>query len=432
MNDKRLNEIIENSIPLMIETLRSLISIESIAEHKAESRYPYGAECAKALDLMLQTAQELGFDVKNYDYHAGTADWDKSLGEPELGILCHLDVVPATSENWSCHPFTMVVRDGCIYGRGAIDNKGPAVAVLYAMNAIKNAGISLKKNVRFFFGCDEESGSSDIDYYLTKDKMPPMVFTPDGSYPVIHIEKGMIRFRFSKKAQTEVVSMNAGTAPNAVPANAKAYLSNGRYELYNGEAAHASTPETGDNAITGLMKMLSEKEGYSVAKDLSELFPHGCTGGEGLGIACEDEESGRLTCVLSMMSVKQGVITCTADIRYPLCTTKEHITEKIKERLAEYGFDMEILLETDSHKTAADSEFVQTLLSVYEDETGEKGKCIAIGGGTYVHNIQGGVAFGAEMPGFDYRMHGDDEYVPIEHLMSATRMIANAIVRICR
>lgn len=432
MNDNKLYKMIENSRPLMMETLRSLISVESVAEQNTNSIYPYGDNCAKALNIMMQTAEELGFDVNNYDYHAATADWDNNLGNPVLGIFCHLDVVPATPENWSCHPFTMVIKNGCIYGRGAIDNKGPAVAVMYAMNAIKKTGIKLKKNMRFFFGCNEESGGSDVEYYRSKEKLPPMVFTPDGSYPIIHIEKGMMRFTFSKTIETEVVSMNAGTAANAVPATAKAYLSNGRYEVYNGEAAHASTPETGDNAITGLMKMLAEKEGYAVAKILSELFPHRCTGGEGLGIACEDEESGRLTCVLSMINIRKGVITGTVDIRYPLCTTKEQLTNKIKERLSEFGFDMNILLATDPHKTPENSEFVQTLLSVYEDETGQKGSCIAIGGGTYVHDIQGGVAFGAEMPGYDYRMHGDDEHIPIEHLMATTRMIADAIVRICR
>lgn len=432
MSEKKIRDIIEKNKPLMMETLRALISIESVATHEKNSHHPYGEECAKALTFMLQTAHQMGFDTTNYDFRAGTADWDKNLGNPLLGILCHLDVVPAATEEWSCHPYTMVVKDGCIYGRGAIDNKGPAVAVLYAMYALKQAGVKLKKNVRFFFGCDEESGSSDLAYYRKIEKMPPMVFTPDGSYPIINVEKGMMRFTFSKKIKSEVVSMNAGSAPNAVPSSAKAYLSNGRYELYNGVAAHASTPEAGANAITGLMKLLADKEGYNVAKEMCQLFPHGFTGGEGLGIACSDEESGRLTCTLSMMKIKNGVMTCTADIRYPLCTTKEHIEKTVRERLSQFGFDMNIQIVTDPHKTSDDSDLVKALISVYENETGEAGECISIGGSTYVHDIQGGVAFGAEMPGFDSRMHGIDERIPIELLMATTRMIADAIVKLCR
>ena len=74
---------------------------------------------------------------------------------------------------------------------------------------------------------------------------------------------------------------------------------------------------------------------------------------------------------------------------------------------------------------------MQTLLRIYEEETGEKGECIAIGGGTYVHDIPGGVAFGAEFPNWDYHMHGDDEFVPIQHLMKDVRMMAAAILELC-
>lgn len=427
----KVNEIIEKNKVAMLETLSKLIAVPSVAEHGSEGEYPYGRNCADALDIMLSTAEKMGFAVRNYEYHAGTADWSESMSEPELGILSHLDVVPAISENWTSDPFTMKIHDGNIYGRGAIDNKGPAAAALYALYSIKEAGVVLNKNVRLLFGCDEESGSSDIEYYLTQDKMPSMVFTPDGSYPIINIEKGMIRFSFAKNTSDPVDSMNAGTVPNAVPAEAKAVLSDGSCMEYTGLAAHASTPEAGENAITGLLALLAEKEGYGDCAALSQLFPHGCTGGEGFGIEASDEESGRLTCVLSMMKAEKGKLTCTVDIRYPVCCTKEKILGKIRTLFGRYGFEMNVLIANDPHKVPEDSHFVRTLMSVYEEETGEKGRCTAIGGGTYVHDIEGGVAFGAEMPGYDYHMHGDDEYYPVEHLMMTTRMIAAAIIKLC-
>lgn len=432
MNLEKLYYTIEKNKPSMLETLKELIAIKSISTITSDSIYPYGKPCAEALELMLGSAKNIGFHVTNYEYHVGTADFDNSLGKPELGILCHLDVVPASPENWSQDPFEMKISNECIYGRGAIDNKGPAVAALYAMKAIKESDIKLKKNVRFLFGCDEENGSSDIVYYLTKDKMPPMVFTPDGSYPIINIEKGMIRFKFSKKSDGTISYMNAGTVPNAVPSTAKAVFADDHCEYYKGIEAHASTPDLGDNAITGLMNIIAKNnDSCTDAKAIAKLFPHGSTNGEGLGINCQDEESGQLTCVLSMMSIENGIVTCTGDIRYPANTTKENIIENITKKLAEYGFETEILIASDVHKTSANSEFVQTLLSVYEEETGEKGSCIAIGGGTYVHDIDGGVAFGAEMPNYQYNMHGCNEHYPIEHMMSTVRMIASAIVRIC-
>lgn len=427
----KINAIIEESKPQMLDTLRRLIACPSIAQHPSQDEYPYGKPCADALDVALDTAKEIGFAVRNYDYRAGSVDFSSEMEAPELGILSHLDVVPVMAENWSSDPFIMEMRDGCLYGRGAIDNKGPSVAALYAMNAVKKAGVSLKKNVRILFGCDEENGSSDIEYYLSKDKMPPMVFTPDANYPIIHIEKGMIRFTFGKNTSDPILSMKAGTAPNAVPASAEAVTADGKNWSYTGLAAHASTPEAGNNAITGLMKLLTENDAFSDCKAVTELFPHGCTGGEGLGIAREDEKSGRLTCVLSMMEVSDGSLLGTVDIRYPVSMTKEEILETITERMNRYGFTVNVLMMNDPHCVPEESEFVQSLLSVYEEETGEKGYCIAIGGGTYVHEIEGGVAFGAELPGWDYHMHGDDEFFPIDQFMMTARMIAAAIVKLC-
>ena len=431
MLQTKVNQIIEENKSEMLETLRKLIAFPSVATHIEGDTYPYGEPCAKALDLVLKTAENMGFAVRNYEYRAGAADWSADMQAPELGILSHLDVVPVMAENWSSDPFTMEERDGNLYGRGTIDNKGPAVAALYAMNAIRKAGIPLKKNVRLLFGCDEESGGSDIVYYLTQDKMPPMVFTPDGNYPVIHIEKGMIRLTFTKKTSDPILSMEAGTAPNAVPAAAEAVLLSGEKVSFTGLAAHASTPESGNNAITGLLTELSGKEAFTDCKAVTALFPHGCTGGEGLGIAREDEKSGRLTCICSMMRIKDGEITGTVDIRYPVSVTKEVLLETMQERFAQYGFSMNVLLMNDPHCVPEESDFVQALLSVYEEETGDKGYCIAIGGGTYVHEIEGGVAFGAELPGWDYHMHGDDEFFPVDQLMMTTRMIAAAILRLC-
>jgi succinyl-diaminopimelate desuccinylase len=445
----RVNQIIEDNQEMMLQTLRRLIAVPSIATPQPEDGFPYGKPCAQALDLMLETAETMGFSVRNYDYHVGTADFGASDAAPALGILSHLDVVPVMPENWHSDPFILTEQDGCLFGRGVIDDKGPSVAALYALYAVKEAGIPLKQNVRLLMGCNEENGSTDIAYYLTQDQMPPMVFTPDGSYPVIHIEKGMLRLRFQKRISDPIKTLKAGTAPNAVPAVAEALLpsggilshgalpiavtedSEGCHVIYTGLAAHASTPETGDNAITGLLTALAAQDGFADCGAFVRLFPHGCTDGSGLGIAGADAESGALTCICSMMEITDGMMEGTVDIRYPVCFTKEALLEKVQARFAEAGFSCVPLIVSDPHCVPESSPFVQTLLSVYEAETGEKGHCIAIGGGTYVHDIPGGVAFGAEFPNWDYHMHGDDERMPIQHLMQVTRMIAAAIVRTC-
>jgi succinyl-diaminopimelate desuccinylase len=83
------------------------------------------------------------------------------------------------------------------------------------------------------------------------------------------------------------------------------------------------------------------------------------------------------------------------------------------------------------HYTPEDSRFVKTLLDVYENYTGQKGECIAIGGGTYVHNINGGVAFGCVMPGYDTHMHGDNERIALDDLVLSGKMFAQTIIELC-
>ncbi len=312
---------------------------------------PYGKPAADALDFMLHQLEELGMTCTNYEYHMGAADWDASLPQ-HLGILCHLDVVPAVPSNWKSDPFTAEIRDGRIYGRGAIDDKGPAVAVLYALRAIRESGIPLRKNVRFLLGCNEENGSTDLEYYMARHAMPPQVFTPDGSYPIIHQEKGMLRLQFTKATADPIARFSAGTAPNAVPADAAVSLSaafcgtaeqgsqitrQGNELAYKGIAAHASTPESGDNAITGLLTYLGSDSAFADCRALAELFPHGCTDGSGLGIACADTESGALTCICSMLHVENGTLTGCVDIRFPVCTTKETVLEQVQAAFAAKG-----------------------------------------------------------------------------------------------
>ena len=84
-------------------------------------------------------------------------------------------------------------------------------------------------------------------------------------------------------------------------------------------------------------------------------------------------------------------------------------------------------MEEQPHYVPEDSEFVQKLLRVYEDVEGEPGRCIAIGGGTYVHDVEGGVAFGAERGDIDYHMHGNDEIITEEELLKDAMLFPAAV-----
>lgn len=418
-----IKKYLENKKEEMIEFLAELIAVRSV-QAAPEENCPYGENSAKALEIMLNKCEEFGFKVESVDNYVGTVDFDEN--DAVLGILSHLDVVPE-GIGWTSDPYVLKRENGVLTGRGTIDDKGPAVASLYAMKALKELGIPLKKGVRLIFGTNEENGGDDIEYYCEKHALPPMVFTPDGEYPVINGEKGMLRIYISAELD-EKMSINAGEVINAVPMSCSVETDSST-TLYEGKSAHASTPEKGENAIT---RFLSAYSGNStVLNNIKQLFQHN----DFEGRAIFGENSADFTCVLSLLKTvernEKTFIEGGIDVRFPFGYEKEDVQKVICDKLEAAGITIDSVIAMNPHYTDENSDFVQSLLRVYEQVTGEKGSCITIGGGTYVHDIEGGVAFGAEYEGGSGNMHGADEYITEESLLLNAEIMAEAIKAIC-
>ena len=447
---EKINAVIDKNFDEMIEALRKIIAVPSVSVKGTPER-PYGDECSRVLKMFLEMADDEGFCTNNFENYAGTIEYNEK--PVKLGVLCHLDVVPVTEKDWTFKPFGGEIANGRIYGRGTIDDKGPAIAVLYALKALKELGVDLTHNVRFIVGCDEENGSTDMEYYLKRESMPELVFTPDGDYPVINFEKGMLRLRIRKNAEfTHVKMMHGGTVPNAVPSDAYAVVTgistfpekenvtvtekDGAFLVeYKGTAAHASTPADGLNAVTGLVDYLCglelDDDERKTFENIKNSFVHGDFSGSGCGIKMFDK-TGDLTQVLSIADLADNVLEFRIDVRYPECGNREDIIAKIAETVAPGGFELITDIASLPHSVDENSDFIKTLLGVYEKESGLKGYCKAIGGGTYVHDIEGGVAFGAEFPGEENNMHGNDESVSLDSLRLNAKIMANAIYEICK
>ncbi len=452
MDKQKVFDYIDSQRDQMIGTLCELISYPSYQQEASEGA-PFGKPVRECLDKALSICEDFGFKTKNYDGYVGTAEYTES--EPILGVLGHLDVVPEGT-GWTYDPYKGTVADGRVYGRGSIDDKGPCVAVMYALKALKELGVPLKKGVRLILGTNEENGSGDLAYFEKVATMPKWLFTPDGNYPLINIEKGMIRGRISCSAASEIVKeFHCGKTVNAVPEVGYCVLDgvteeqilashkklgltisilceeveNGIKVSAKGKSAHASTPELGDNALTGLLAIIKELGDDAFGK-LSSVFPYGETDGEHSGIKASDDISGALTEVLSVLDYDGAEIVGWIDIRFPVCENVESVRSKLSASINAIGFEL-MAGGAEPHYVDSNSAFVKELLSVYEDVTGNKGECIAIGGGTYVHHTEGGVAFGAEFPGEDNHMHGADEFMTVDSLLLNAKIFACAIERIC-
>ena len=99
----------------------------------------------KALDYILGRAEEMGFEVKKTGNIAGHIEYGS--GEEIAAVLAHVDVVPA-GEGWSVEPFALTEKDGRLYGRGVVDDKGPTITALYCLKALKDSGINPQRRIR--------------------------------------------------------------------------------------------------------------------------------------------------------------------------------------------------------------------------------------------------------------------------------------------
>ena len=226
MLKEQLKAYMEAHRQQMIDDISALVAIKSDRGEPAPGA-PYGEGPAAALDKAMEICAGKGFAVKNWDGYVGTADMNDK--EPGLDILAHLDVVPV-SDGWTVtEPFTPKLVGNKLYGRGTADDKGPAMAALYAMMAVKELGIPLKANCRLILGTDEECGSSDIRHYYAQVPEAPCTFSPDANFPCINIEKGSIKgwyhAQYPESAELpRIVSAQGGTKINVVPNKANAVV----------------------------------------------------------------------------------------------------------------------------------------------------------------------------------------------------------------
>lgn len=467
---QKIKEYFEIHRQEFLEDIMAFIRIPSV-NGPVLPDMPFGKENAEALRLAGETAKRFGLMAEVMDNYVTVVDLNDK--PTELDILAHLDVVPA-GDGWTVtDPFLPVIKEGKLYGRGSSDDKGPAIAALYAVRAVKELGLPVQKNVRLILGADEETACRDTAYYYSRFKEAPSSFSPDAEYPLINIEKGGLYTKYGAKweedkALPRIVYFKGGTAGNVVPGNAealiegldeaviKAVCQSAQEDLAvdfevtagagenmwriqaAGKSTHASTPWEGSSAVTGLMSILTKlpmavSSGYSILCGLAALFPHGKYYGEAASIAQRDQVSGMLTLGTHMIDFSLTGLIGKIDCRAPVCASKETVLDILSGKLGEIGIEIDPDSKmTPPHHVPEQSPFIQTLLSCYEQVMGEPGYCMAIGGGTYAHHLENGVAFGCMKQGTDYHMHGADEYLIVDEIVKSAELFTLVIANICK
>ncbi len=463
MDYTKMDALIDSMKDELLADMKRWIAIPSVLGEAAPGA-PFGVEGKKMLDLAMDTARGYGFEARAFDGYCG--DVSLGSGDETMGILCHLDVVPA-GDGWTHDPFGCEIVDGKIYGRGVVDDKGPALAALYAMRAVRDAGIPLKDGVRLILGCDEETGMTDMRHYASINKMPDYGFSPDAEFPVINIEKGGLGILLSKNtdgedgAEIPVYSLYAGERSNVVPGVATAEvggcikciseklaeiaaqrgfdltaesIGEGRVKITaTGVSAHASMPHLGKNAAGMLLIALKDlNAGGGSRETIAALADKLGLEGDGtsIGIAIADELSGALTCNLGILRYDGNLLTARLDIRYPICADETTMCGQIAMAVSDAKIAVTRVGGHGPHHVPAEHKIVRGLLKVYGDVTGLPAYAFAIGGGTYSRCMPNTVAFGLNFPGDDDPCHMPDEYIEIDKLMLSVKIMAHAIAEL--
>ena len=411
-----------------IDDLSKLISYPSV-KSAPDGDMPFGKNVYGAYKFMMDLATAFGFETINYDNYIGEAVYGE--GE-ELGIIGHVDVVPAGS-GWESDPFVLTRRGDTYYARGVQDDKAPLLLCLYALKELKDSGVKCNRKIRFIVGCDEESGWADIDYFKTKSKFPVYGFSPDGNFPVSYAEKGINKIVFTIPKLKRFTILSGGTVCNAVCgyASAKATadaIDCEKLKKYGltvndegviesvGKSCHGSRPELGINAIKPLFQYFAEM-GEDTENIVEYLF------NDKLDLTKNQTEQGGVTFSPNIVEEKDGKIVISCDCRVPAPLKLEDIIPTFDK----FGIEYKAFKKRDALLVPKDSKFVSTLLNAYNSVTGEKGEPISQRGGTFAYVFGQGCAFGPEFEGEDSSIHEPNERITEKGIIRLYEIYKKAI-----
>lgn len=458
---KELNDKLDELGGELIRSTQEIVRIPSV-QGEAKEHMPFGEGVDRCLRHALELSESLGFRTVNLDGYIGCAEYGE--GGEYVGVLGHLDVVPE-GDGWNYPPYGAEIHDGRLYGRGTTDDKGPLLAALYGLKAVKDCGLPLSKKVRILFGTNEETGCRDMEYFNKKEKPPVAGFTPDAYYPIIFAEKGITVFDIVRDLgnPSAIKSLTGGHRPNMVPDYAEARLAVGAHaagqalEAYRkthdfrlsleekegdvlvkcvGRSAHGSTPERGENAVMRLFDFL----GASLDEDSDAMnFIRFCnrhigfeTDGRSFGCALEDDFSGKLSFNAGVARIGEGRAALSLNLRYPVTRTYGEMMDGFRKTLEGTGIRIEDMQAQKPLYFDKGHPLIRTLQKVYREETGDEPALLASGGGTYAKELKNIVAFGPIFPGKPDLDHQANEYIETADLIRNAKIYARAIYELAK
>ncbi|MEK8127974.1 Sapep family Mn(2+)-dependent dipeptidase [Paenibacillus filicis] len=468
--EKRIDDWIRLHQDELLADIALLVSIPSVATESAEPKV-YGKACAEALEAVLALGERYGFRTSNTDYRCGVIEGG-GAGQRSVGIWGHTDVVPA-GDGWVYPPFQSTRVGDFLIGRGVQDNKGPVVAVLYALRCIRELGLPLRYMVKQIIGSAEEIGMGDAVYVVQHGDVPDFNIVADSGFPVCYGEKGLIQADLISPSLGggAVLGFRAGSASNIVPGEAELTL---RYDeglgrrlqalpetvtvtrvdapgelpgdlgavrlTARGIPGHAAFPSGSINAIHVLLDAVlaaglldaGEASAFRFIAAVCATYD-----GAALGIACADEVSGELTCVGAIGSLVRGEARLNLNIRCPITADASVLLKALEQSAAGHGFTLDAVQVNKGNRVDKDAPEVRLLNDTFNRVMGTQKEPFVMGGGTYARKLPHAVGFGPGMPADvsvlglpegHGQIHGPDEAQSIPNLLAALKVYVMALL----
>ena len=463
-----LYKYIDASKKYIIKQASKLIQIPSILSESTDKSKPFGEEINNALEYTLNLAKQLGFKTKNIDGYCGYIEFGE--GDELVGIIGHLDVVPV-SDGWTYPPFSGTITSDKLYGRGAVDDKGPVIASIFAMKAVMENCV-INKRVRLILGLSEETSWDCMKYYKAHEELPTVSFSPDGDFPCIYAEKGFyslfLKEDYSANSDITISNIICDNVLITVPDKCTIELKIKNIDIdkliselnnsikknnYNinvektdnstiklissGISSHGAHPEKGKNAIAYVLLLLKEVfDIYNIALPILDFYSKYIGTdytGKNLDI-CFEDESGILTLNVGKLDLIDNKISIGINIRFPINTSTQDISYKINNILnTEFNsISLEDFDKKNSLYVPKDNFLVNTLTNIYNEISGSKDTPIAIGGTTFAKAFDNCVAFGPTLPTEEFAGHKIDEFISLDNLIMSSKIYAKAIYELAK
>lgn len=445
----------------MVKDIAYLVEVPSIRDLSTVSQQaPFGKDIRTVFDRFIEIAKRENFHVEDFDGYAMHVE--EGEGEEIVGILGHLDVVPVYDEDmWGSDPFKLSEREGYLYGRGVNDDKGPVIGCLYAMKILREMGVKFKRKVRLILGGAEETTWECMNHYFKKNPQPVAAFSPDGNFPIVNGEKGILYYSLKKKCETindrkynlvKVTSIEENGfvcsyvkavfetsdkegLKNLLSNHSNLYEEDGKIVVeYKGDRALSRNPDRAYNSVFNFAKDLENidslnSKGICFSHILNKYFTDAIHG-EKVDLYIKDEDMGLSTlCVMNINYDEEGFMI-NFDYRYPKGISKDVILNKFNDIADLEKVDIDIFKDMNLLYVNPNHELIKELGKSYKEVFHEEPQLLSKGAASYARVLENGVAFGPTIEGDKPNSHEADENIRIETLFKAIEVYLYAIYKL--